>query len=295
MAQTFKESSFDYRRIERALEFLEGTFRRQPTLEEIAASVHLSEYHFQRLFSRWVGISPKRFLQYLTKEYAKELLKKSINLLDVTYETGLSSPGRLHDLFVTCEAVTPGEFKNCGFELSIEYGFHPTPFGECLLAVTERGICWLDFISNSDGEKQLARLKKNWQNAQFRESPARTARLVEQIFTSTDRCQDVPFHVFLKGTNFQIKVWEALLRVPYAHVVSYEDIAVLIRKPKAVRAVANAIGRNPVPFLIPCHRVIRKLGEWGDYGGGRSRKQAILGWEAATKAKLSETISPVIG
>ncbi len=281
MQSDFESLSLNYLRIEKAIQFLESNFQRQPSLQEIAKSVHLSEFHFQRLFSDWVGISPKRFLQFLTKEYAKSLLKQPTNLLQVTYESGLSSPGRLHDLFVACEAVTPGEYKNNGALLNIEYGFHSTQFGECLLAVTDRGICGLDFVQDTGRDFELDSLRRRWFNADFQPNPERTGKLVEQIFGVSGE-KKPPLHVFLKGTNFQVKVWEALLRIPFADVVSYEDIADYIGKPKAVRAVANAIGRNPVPFLIPCHRVIRKIGEWGGYGEGKARKQIIIGWEAAS-------------
>lgn len=285
MRETYQVAALDYQRIEQAIQFLEHHFHTQPSLQDIAKHVHLSEYHFQRLFSRWVGISPKRFLQYLTKEYAKELLQESQSVLDVTYETGLSSPGRLHDLFINCEAVTPGEFKSRGEKVLIEYGFHPTPFGECLLSVTERGICGLAFINNNDRQKEVAALKRRWQNARFSENPEKTGQLIAYIFNSFPQKPPVPFYLFLKGTNFQIKVWEALLKIPYAQVVSYEDIAAKIGKPKAVRAVANAVANNPVPFLIPCHRVIRKLGDFGGYQGGTARKKAILGWEAAKSTR----------
>ncbi len=282
MSEYFSQHSLDYHRVEQAIQYLEQHVAQQPELREVARAAHLSEYHFQRLFSRWVGLSPKRFLQFITKEHAKELLRTSHSLLDVTFETGLSSPGRLHDLFVQCEAVTPGQYKMQGDNLVIEYGFHPTPFGECLLSVTGRGICGLDFERNINRSEQLEAIQAKWRNAEFKENAAKTGSLIQEIFDPAKRQQSVPFHVYLKGTNFQVKVWEALLRIPYAEVVSYHDIAHEIGKPRAVRAVANAIGSNPVPFLIPCHRVIRKLGEFGGYAGGTARKKAILGWEASS-------------
>jgi len=282
MASDYSQATLDYQRIEKAIDFLEENFERQPTLSEIARSVHLSEYHFQRLFRRWVGISPKRFLQFLTKEYAKELLQRSRNLLDVTYETGLSSPGRLHDLFVNCEAVTPGEFKRKGEGMRLKYGFHPTPFGECLLAMTDRGICWLAFVKSEGRQAELEALRKKWPNAETEENIQATKRVVQEIFGLVTNGRPVSqFHLHLHGTNFQLKVWEALLRIPAGNAVAYEEIAEHIGKPKAVRAVANAVANNPVAFLIPCHRVIRKLGEFGGYRGGIARKKAILGWEGA--------------
>lgn len=284
----YSQSALDYKRIENAIQFLEQNFHRQPSLEKIAASAHLSEFHFQKLFSSWVGVSPKRFLQFLTKEYAKELLKESQNLLDVTYETGLSSPGRLHDLFVTCEAMTPGEFKDQGKGLCIEYGFHPSPFGETLLATTNRGICRLSFVKEDGREEELTALEKSWPNAELLESTSKTEKLANQIFTISynGSKKPQPIYLFLKGTNFQIKIWEALLKIPAGQVVSYEDVAEYIGKPKAVRAVANAVGSNPIPFIIPCHRVIRKIGEFGGYAGGTARKKALLGWEAAKYPRL---------
>lgn len=287
MPQDFKRPCLDYRRIAKAIQFLEENFHRQPTLQEIARNVHVSEHHFQRLFSRWVGISPKRFLQYLTKEYAKDLLKESKNLLEVTYEAGLSSPGRLHDLFVACEAVTPGEFKNQGEGLTIEYGTHATPFGACLLAVTERGICGLAFAKSKGSGREISALKRRWPKAQVRQNPHKTEPLIGLIFGP--RYHGTPLHLYLRGTNFQIKVWEALLSIPYGNVVAYEAIAAHIGRPRAVRAVANAIAQNPVPYLIPCHRVIHKSGDFGGYQGGAQRKKALLGWEAARPISNRET------
>ena len=277
----FRQMSKDYNRIEKAIKFLETNFHRQPSLPEIAESVNLSEFHFQRLFSRWVGISPKRFLQFLTKEYAKKLIEHSNNILDLTYDSGLSSPGRLHDLFVTCEAVTPGEYKNKGDGMEITFGFHPSPFGKCLLAITQRGICGLRFVQDVNEESLVSWLKSKWQNASLKWEPDRMQPLVEQIFNFTFDHEPAPLHLYVKGTNFQIKVWEALLRIPLGKAVTYEDIARHIGLPRAARAVGNAVGQNPIPFLIPCHRVIRKLGDFGNYGEGPARKKAMLGWEAA--------------
>ncbi len=276
----FEQSLQDYERVEQALQYLEGNFKEQPTLAEIAAGANLSEFHFQKLFSRWVGISPKRFLQYVTKEYAKQLLQSPRSLLDVTYDSGLSSPGRLYDLFVKCEAITPGEYKEKGSGLTIFYGFHPSPFGECLLSVTERGICGLSFVKTPKS-LMLESLNQQWPMATITESNEETQPYIEQIFRIDMQSDSAPLHLFIKGTNFQIKVWEALIRIPFAAAVTYEDIARHIGNPGAVRAVGTAIGKNPIPFLIPCHRVIRKMGEFGNYGEGPLRKKAILGWEAA--------------
>jgi AraC family transcriptional regulator of adaptative response/methylated-DNA-[protein]-cysteine methyltransferase len=277
----YTQLSADYQRIERAILALEKNFRRQPSLDEIAKSVALSEYHFQRLFSRWVGISPKRFLQFLTKEYAKDLIESSPNLLDVAYESGLSGTGRLHELFVTCEAVTPGEFKNKGEGLQIFYGFHPTPFGHCLLALTDRGICHLSFVQEGERTQAIKSLQKGWENAKLTVASAKTRALIDQIFNPIKNGKPQPLHLFLSGTNFQMKVWEALLKIPAGAVASYEDIAARIGMPKSSRAVGNAVSQNPIAYIIPCHRVVRKLGEFGNYRWGAARKKAILGWEAA--------------
>jgi len=274
-------ASDDYERIEKAIKFIEKNFSSQPDLKKIADHIGLSEYHFQRLFSRWVGISPKRFLQFLTKEYAKQLLEGSANLLDVTYEAGLSSPGRLHDLFVNCEAVTPGEYKTKGEGLTIKYGFHPSPFGECLLATTERGICGFFFVKNRDRKDPLTELRYFWQKADIVEDPHASGELVNRIFNPSFDNPSAPLHLVLNGTNFQIKVWEALINIPFGAVVSYEDVAIQVGIPGATRAVGSAVGKNPISFIIPCHRVIRKTADFGNYGGGTARKKAILGWEAA--------------
>ncbi len=281
----------DYARIEQAILFLERNFRQQPELKQVASSVGLSEYHFQRLFTRWAGISPKRFLQFLTVEYAKDLLAEQRNLLDVTYEAGLSSPGRLHDLFVTCEAITPGEYKKNGQGVTINYGFHPSPFGECLVAITDRGICGLYFISG-DREPALQELETIWSEAMFVEDPTQTEPMAERIFDPVRHQQALP--VILKGTNFQLKVWQALLNIPPGAVVSYDDVAALIGQPGSARAVGNAVARNPVGYVIPCHRVIRKTGLLGKYHWGSARKKAILGWEASHRYAEDEATGLVL-
>ena len=278
--QDLEQLSKDYRRVEQAIEYLEVHFHRQPSLGEIAAAVDVSEYHFQRLFSRWVGISPKRFLQFLTKEYAKKLISASESILDVAYDSGLSSPSRLHDLFVTCEAVTPGQYKAKGSGVRLIYGFHPSPFGECLLAATERGICALRFMQANQTDRLVSWLQRQWPKAALRHEPDETLLLHRRVFDFAPERQPAPVHLYVQGTNFQIKVWEALLKIPLGRAVSYEDVARHIGMPRASRAVGNAVGRNPIPFLIPCHRVIRKMGDFGYYGEGPARKKAMLGWEA---------------
>jgi len=279
----------DYERVHRAIRFLEDNVRRQPSLAEIAAAAGLSEFHFQRLFGRWVGISPKRFLQFLTKEYARGLLDHSRNLLDATYEAGLSGPSRLHDLFVSCEAVTPGEARARGEGLTVSYGVHPSPFGRCLLGVTERGICSLHFVQ--EDREAVPRLKRAWPRARLEVAPELTSGYMERVFPFRPGTPAAPLHLYVRGTNFQIQVWQALLRIPLGAAVCYEDLARFVGLPGGARAVGNAVGDNPIAFLIPCHRVIRKMGEFGNYGEGPSRKKAILGWEAARldSEKLEES------
>lgn len=274
----FKQSSEDYLRIEQAIAYLEGHYKEQPNLEEVAASIGLSEFHFQRLFTRWAGVSPKRFLQFLTKEGAKELLSRSENLLDTTHQVGLSSLGRLHDLFVTTEAVTPGEYKTQGEGVTIRYGIHLTPFGKCLIGMTERGICHLGFVQTSEGDA-LDDLVANWKEARMIEDYRTTAALVGPIFDLRFSARIKPLTLHLRGTNFQLKVWEALLQIPAGAVTTYEGLAQRIGQPSASRAVGTAVGHNPIAVLIPCHRVIRKVGDFGNYRYGPERKKALLARE----------------
>jgi AraC family transcriptional regulator of adaptative response/methylated-DNA-[protein]-cysteine methyltransferase len=278
----------DYRRIEKAIQFLAENYHQQPSLDEAARSVNLSEYHFQRLFRRWAGISPKRLVQFLTLEHAKQALEESRSVLDAAYDAGLSGPSRLHDLFVNAEAMTPGEFKAKGAGLEISYGLHPSPFGECFLAVTERGICGLGFVGEGGRRQALEDFKQRWPAAIFRENSQETRNYLVRIFSSKKRNGANPVKLLLMGTNFQIKVWEALLRIPPGAVISYEDLARRVGKPSAARAVGSAVGRNPISFLIPCHRAIRKMGITGDYHWGAARKKAILAWEAARRSEEAE-------
>ena len=274
--ETNLELSQHYQLIEQAIQYIEANMQHQPELAEIASSVGLSEYHFQRIFTQWAGISPKRFMQFLTKEHAKELLAESENLLETTHKVGLSSLGRLHDLFVNTEAVTPGEYKTQGSGLTIRYGLHATPFGKCLIATTERGICNLSFVGKREGQA-IDNLVANWTQAKMIEDYKSTAPLAARIFS--DRQPDPPLKLHLRGTNFQIKVWEALLNIPIGAVTTYEHIAAQIGNPQALRAVGTAVGHNPIAVLIPCHRVIRKSGEFGNYLYGSARKKALLARE----------------
>ena len=275
------QASLDYQRIERAIRYLQAHFLEQPDLATVARAAHLSEYHFQRLFSRWAGISPKRFLQSLTLEHAKCQLAEPKAVLMAALDSGLSGPGRLHDLFVAVDAVTPGEFKNRGAGIRIEYGFHPTPFGPCLLGLTQRGICWLSFVSDPGNRAALRKLKSHWSGATFVEQPGTTGPVASRIFPNLETRRKSPLHLLLMGTNFQIKVWRALLEIPAGAVVSYQAIGAQIGASRAARAVGSAVGQNAVAYLIPCHRVIRKSGLPGGYRWGEERKRAMLAWEAA--------------
>lgn len=276
----------DYDRIAAAIEFIISRARSQPTLEEIAAHVHLSPFHFQRLFSRWAGITPKRFLQVLTLEHAKAMLHESRPLLDISDAVGLSSGSRLYDHFVQLDAVTPGDYKRGGVGLTIEHAVHPTPFGDAFVAATPRGVCNLAFLGPDDLDNQLAGLHRQWPHAELRENPATALPIVEAMLGR--RKSGVPLSLYVSGTNFQTNVWRALLRIPSGAVMSYTQVAAALGRPRAARSVASAIAANPVAFLIPCHRVIRESGKLADYHwGGATRKQAILAWEAAQREEAA--------
>jgi len=271
----------DYGRIERTIRYLEEHVYDQPGLEELAAQLHLSPFHFQRLFTRWAGVSPKRFLQFLTLEHAKRLLQTNSSQLEAAYESGLSSPSRLHDLFVAVDAVTPGEYRQLGSGLRIAYGVHPSPFGDCLVGLTERGVCALSFLAAGGSETAVREMSARWAGARLEENPKRTEAMVRRIFDPPPTTNRSPIPLLLKGTNFQIKVWEALLRIPPGTVISYHGLARTVGNPRADRAVGSAVGANPVAYLIPCHRVIRSSGVFGNYRYGSTRKTAMLGWEQA--------------
>lgn len=271
----------DYAVVERAIHFIEAHARKQPSLAEIADHVGASESHLQRVFTRWAGISPKRFLQYLTHEHCRQLLRESRSVLDATYEAGLSSPGRLHDLFVKVEGVTPGEFKAAGAGIEIAWGVHESPFGDCLIATTPRGVVSVVFTSADGPDRAVESLRSQWAGATITENPSRTAEVADRIFDLAPATPTTPIRLLLRGTNFQINVWKALLKIPSGAVASYEDLAAMANVPGAPRAVGNAVGANPISYLIPCHRVIRKSGDFGNYGGGPARKKAMLVWESA--------------
>jgi AraC family transcriptional regulator of adaptative response/methylated-DNA-[protein]-cysteine methyltransferase len=271
----------DYERIARAIEFIVANAERQPSLAEIAAGASLSPYHFQRMFCRWTGVTPKRFLQVVTVERAKQLLAAGRqSLLHTSEALGLSSSSRLYDHFVQLEAVTPAEFRRRGQDLTIRYGEADSPFGRAFLAATARGTCAVSFVDHEAPDAALERLSRSWQGAELVADCAEARRLAGLIFKTRAQA-DQPLSVAVRGTNFQVAVWRALLEIPVGALAAYGDIARAVDRPKAVRAVGTAVGANPCAFLIPCHRVIRESGELGGYRWGSTRKQAINVWEAA--------------
>ncbi|MDF1536738.1 MAG: methylated-DNA--[protein]-cysteine S-methyltransferase [bacterium] len=270
----------DYEKMEKAIRFLEDNSGDQPALDETARHVNLSPFHFQKVFKKWVGVSPKRYLQFLTVENAKILLNRSASVMDTAFDVGLSGPGRLHDLFVAVEAITPGQYKAGGAGVDIQYGFHETPFGLALLAMTRSGVTDLRFVGENGGKKALEDLRKRWPAASIAEGKGATGETVVRIFAG-GWTRGSGIGLFLRGTNFQIKVWQALLRIPDGAVVSYAAVARAAGRPDAVRAAASAVGKNPVAWLIPCHRVLRSSGELGGYGGGLTRKKIMLAREIA--------------
>lgn len=280
--------SKDYGRIATAIEFLVAHHVDQPTLGEAAAEAGLSPFHFQRLFTRWAGISPKRFLQYLTLEHAKRALEGAASVLDAAYDTGLSGPGRLHDLFVTYEAMTPGAYKRGGAGLTIRYGVVPSPFGPCFIGATEVGICALGFQADAEPAEAESFFHQRWPAARVIHDVAAVERLAAPIFGLDASGGSRPaLKLHLMGTGFQLKVWEALLRIPPGSVVSYEDLAIRLDTPRGARAIGGAVGANPVSYLIPCHRVIRKMGVITGYAWGPERKRAMLALEGARRDTMA--------
>jgi AraC family transcriptional regulator, regulatory protein of adaptative response / methylated-DNA-[protein]-cysteine methyltransferase len=282
------QAELNYQRIANAIEYLEKNFQRQPELDEVAERAHLSPFHFQRMFTEWAGISPKRFLQYLTVDFLKSKLSQAPNLTDAAEAAGLSSQSRVYDLFTTLEAVTPQEYKQRG-GITIQYGFTETRFGEALIGVSERGVCWLSFIqTDGDALMSLEEMKAHWSNSVFRANKELIEEYAQRIFSMAtlpgDRERgEGKLHLFVKGTNFQIKVWEALLQLPVGNVTTYQSIARNINNPNALQAVGSAVGANHIAYLIPCHRVIRKDGILGEYRWNPTRKKSMLGWEMAMK------------
>lgn len=273
------QQQLNFNRIAEAIDYIRLNFRSQPDLDEVAAKVHLSPFHFQRLFKEWAGVSPKKFLQYTSVAYAKDILRKQeATLFDAAYDTGLSGTGRLHDLFVTIEGMTPGEYKNGGENLSINYSYAETPFGNIIVASTQRGICYMAFAEEE--AVAFAAMQSHFPRAGFRQMTDIIQQNALYIFTQDwKKLNQIKLH--LKGTDFQLKIWETLLKIPEGQLVTYGTVAEKIQKPNASRAVGTAIGSNPVAFLIPCHRVIQSNGTLGGYMWDPRRKAAMIGWEAA--------------
>jgi len=277
----------DYERVASVIRFLDQHHTDQPDLNELAAAAGLSPFHFHRLFSAWAGVTPKGFLQCLTLEHVKVLLRAGENVFDAAINAGLSGPGRLHDLCVTLEAASPGEMKNGGAGMQIDYGFTETPFGEALIAETERGICHLSFVQEQDRNAVRDLLSDEWPNAKLHRTDQRAAELSNKIFARRSQNEPHPnLRAFVRGTPFQLRVWRALLSVPSGSLTTYGRLSAAINQPGAARAVGSAVGANPISFVIPCHRVIRETGVLGNYGGGRIRKRAILGWELSVRDPL---------
>lgn len=279
------QEKINYERIAEAISYIRANFKDQPNLDDVAEKVHLSPFHFQRMFTDWAGISPKKFLQYLSVEYAKNILKeKQATLFDAAFETGLSGTGRLHDLFINIEGMTPAEYKNGGKALNINYSFADSPFGHILVASTSKGICYLAFVD--DAGEALQGLRQQFPNAAYNQVVDHIQQEAMFIFQKDwSKLSNIKLH--LKGTPFQLKVWDALLKIPMGGLETYGSLSKTIQMPTASRAVGSAIGDNPVAFLIPCHRVIRSTGEFGQYHWGSTRKSAIIGWEAAQVHKIA--------
>ncbi len=273
----------DYKRVVAAIRYIDVHRMAQPNLEEVAAAVNLSPFHFQRLFTRWAGVSPKRYLGFLTLAHARRMLEGSSSILDAALDSGLSGPSRLHDLFVNFEAVTPGEAKRQGADLVIRYGVHPSPFGPCLLGLTDRGICRLTFLETEEDSAARTELARRWPAAALIPAEEETAPYVRRLFVD-EGGNETPVPLHIRGTNFQIKVWEALLSLPQGKLITYSDLAQVVGHPRAARAVGNALNANPVAFCIPCHSVIPVLRgtlDFGDYATGPERRRAIIAWDAA--------------
>jgi AraC family transcriptional regulator of adaptative response/methylated-DNA-[protein]-cysteine methyltransferase len=270
----------DYDVVRRAIGHIRGHWREQPEIEAIAEAAGVTPTELHHLFRRWAGLTPKAFLQALTLDGARQLLRDSASVLDATYEVGLSGPGRLHDLFVTHEAMSPGEWKSGGEGLTVFFGFHPSPFGSALVMATERGLAGLAFADPGEEPAALADMKARWPRATYVENSARTAAMARRIFDSSQWQQSQPLRVVLIGTDWEVRVWETLLQIPMGRLVTYSDIAGKVRSPAAARAVGAAVGKNPVSFVVPCHRVVGKSGELTGYHWGITRKRAMLGWEA---------------
>ena len=284
MPDTVHDTAGDYAKVKSAIEFMTAHWRGQPSVEEMAEHAGLSSSHFHHVFKRWAGLTPKAFLQALTLDHARALLRNEATVLDTTYEVGLSGPSRLHDLFVTHEAMTPGEFKTGGEGLQLAFGYHPSPFGEALVVMAKHGMAGLGFVDDGDRASALQDMQRRWPRATLKRDDAATAALAQRAFDTALWQQDRPLRLVLIGSDFEVRVWETLLRIPLGRATTYGAIAGHIGKPSAARAVGAAVGRNPVSFVVPCHRVLGKSGALTGYHWGLTRKQAMIGWEAGKAA-----------
>jgi AraC family transcriptional regulator of adaptative response/methylated-DNA-[protein]-cysteine methyltransferase len=279
-----EKQTHDYELVKHTLAFISENWRDQPSLDTLADQAGLSPTHLQRLFTRWAGLSPKAFLQAVTLDHARGLLRDSTSILDASYELGLSGPGRLHDLFVTHEGMSPGIYKAHGRGLNIQYGFHDCPFGRALILITSEGLAGLAFADHGKEKSALADMTSRWPEATYLENQQATGAYAKRIFESERWKPDQPLKIVFIGSDFEIRVWETILRIPFGKASTYSDIACHIGKPKAARAVGSAVGKNPISFVVPCHRVLEKSGGLGGYHWGLTRKRAILGWEAGAMA-----------
>lgn len=287
MSNTNKDLTVNYYRIEKAISYLTENFRAQPDLDVIAEKVNLSPFHFQRIFLDWVGLTPKKFVQYLTLDYLKGQIQQTHNVIEAAEIAGLSSQSRVYDLFVNIEGVSPEQFKTSGVGLKIYYGYHATLFGMCFIAVTERGVCALRFIDEDAKRDEFINFSQKWHGANIEHRPDLTQVYVQKMFKpGIAYNENERLNVFVQATDFQLKVWEAVLNIPFGSVQSYEEVSRQIGQPGSVRAVATAAGTNPISYFIPCHRIIRKSGDVGDFSYGKVRKQAMIGWEMGQKEMI---------
>lgn len=285
-----EEAAENYAVVRQTLKRITEDWREQPTLEQLAKEVRLQPIQLQRVFSRWAGLTPKQFLQAITLDHAKALLRDSVSVLDASYEVGLSGSSRLHDLFVTHEAMTPGDYRARGEGLQIAYGFHPSPFGQVLIMATDKGLAGLGFADPGEEQSALDDMCDRWPAASYVHDQDVTASYAQRVFDPKQWCEDQPLNVVMIGTDFEIRVWQTLLKIPMGQATTYSDVAASIGSPKASRAVGSAVGRNPISFVVPCHRVLAKGGKIGGYHWGLTRKRAILGWETGLSGPVLECV-----
>lgn len=282
--QPFTSASADYETVRRAIAFVSENFRDQPEVEAVAEAAGTTPRALTDLFRRWCGLTPKEFLSAVTLDHARRILRETPSVLDASFELGLSGPGRLHDLFVVHEAMSPGEWKSGGSGLTVSYGFHTSPFGTALIMTTDRGLCGLAFADEGGNAAALEDMRRRWPNARYVEESERTARIARRTFEPSQWRKETPLRIVLIGTDFEVRVWESLLRIPLGHATTYSDVARNVCSERAARAVGAAVGKNPISFVVPCHRVVGKNGNLTGYHWGLTRKRAMLGWEAGRLA-----------